>query len=79
VVDKSEVARELPLQMDLDDLFARKPDDPLTLLAKQDLDPLSVAELEERAAVLEGEVARTRQKMESAVNFKASADALFKK
>jgi uncharacterized small protein (DUF1192 family) len=65
--------------MDLDDLFARKPDDPLTLLAKQDLDPLSVAELEERVAVLELEAARTREKIKSAVNFKASADALFKK
>ena len=31
--------------MDLDELFPDKPDDPLTLLTKQDLDPLSVEEL----------------------------------
>jgi hypothetical protein len=31
--------------MDLDELFPDKPDDPLTLLTKQDLDPLSVDEL----------------------------------
>ncbi len=65
--------------MDLDELFPSKPDDPLTLLTKQDLDPLSVEELEARIAVLEGEIGRVRTKMESSVNFRASADALFKK
>jgi uncharacterized small protein (DUF1192 family) len=65
--------------MDLDELFPSKPDDPLTLLTKQDLDPLSVEELEARIAVLEGEIERVRAKMESSVNFRASADALFKK
>ena len=34
--------------MDLDDLFPDKPDDPLTRLKKQDLDPLSVEELQAR-------------------------------
>lgn len=65
--------------MDLDELFPDKPGDPLTLLVKQDLDPLSVEELEARIAVLEGEIARVRAKMEAAVNHRASADALFKK
>lgn len=65
--------------MDLDELFPDKPSDPLSLLVKQDLDPLSVEELEARIAVLEGEIARVRAKVEAAVNHRASADALFKK
>ena len=65
--------------MDLDELFPAKPADPLTLLIKQDLDPLSVEELHARIAVLEGEIVRTRAKAESSVNFRASAEAIFKK
>ena len=56
-----------------------RPDDLLKQLAKQDLDPLSVAELDERIALLEAEIARTRAKSERAVNHRASADALFKR
>ena len=65
--------------MDLDELFPGKPADPLAQLVKQDLDPLSVEELEERIATLEGEIARVRAKMDAAVNHRASAEALFKK
>lgn len=65
--------------MDLDELFPSKPDDPLTQLVKQDLDPLSVEELEERIRILEGEIERVRAKMTAAINHRASADALFKK
>ena len=65
--------------MDLDELFPSKPDDPLTLLTRQDLDPLSVEELHARIAALEEEIGRTRAKLESSVNFRASADAIFKK
>ena len=65
--------------MDLDELFPDRPADPLTLLVRQDLDPLSVEELEKRIAALEGEIARVRAKIESAVNHRASADALFRK
>ena len=65
--------------MDLDELFPDKPDDPLTLLTKQDLDPFSVVELENRIAILEAEIARVRTKLQSSVNFRASADELFKK
>ena len=65
--------------MDLDELFPNKPDDPLTLLTKQDLDPLSVEELRARIAILEGEIERVQAKLESSVNFRASADELFKK
>ena len=53
--------------------------EPLALLVKQDLDPLSVAELDARIAVLEGEIARVKQHMQRAVNHRASADALFKR
>lgn len=65
--------------MDLDELFPDKPSDPLTLLVRQDLDPLSVEELHERIAILEGEIARVRAKAEAAVNHRASADELFRK
>ena len=65
--------------MDLDELFPGKPEDPLTLLTRQDLDPLSVDELYARIVVLEAEIARCRGKIEFAVNHRASADALFKK
>lgn len=65
--------------MDLDELFPDKPDDPLKLLTRQDLDPLSVEELDARIAVLEAEIVRVRAKMDASVNFRASADELFKK
>ena len=65
--------------MDLDELFPDKPDDPLKLLTKQDLDPLSVEELEARIALLEAEIVRVRAKLDASVNFRASADELFKK
>ena len=65
--------------MDLDELFPDKPDDPLVLLGRQDLDPLSVEELEARIVLLEAEIARVRTKLESSVNFRASAEELFKK
>jgi uncharacterized small protein (DUF1192 family) len=65
--------------MDLDELFPDKPDDPLKLLTKQDLDPLSVDELQARIALLEGEIARVKAKLENAVNFRSTADELFKK
>ena len=53
-------------------------DDVLTDLIRQDLDPLSVSELEARIAALEGEIARVRGKIEAAVNHRASADTLFR-
>lgn len=67
------------LWMDLDELFPDKPDDPLVLLTRQDLDPLSVDELQARIAVLEAEIARVKAKLESSVHFRASADELFRK
>lgn len=65
--------------MDLDELFPDKPDDPLTLLTRQDLDPLSVEELRARIEILEGEIARVKAKLDASVSFRASADELFKK
>ena len=56
-----------------------RPGDPIALLVKQDLEPLSVAELQDRIATLEGEIARIRSHMQRAVNHRASADALFKR
>ncbi len=65
--------------MDLDELFAKRPDDPLVQLTRQDLDPLSVAELNERVEILESEIARVNLKIQGAVNFRATADGLFRK
>lgn len=65
--------------MDLDELFPDKPKDPVVLLGKQDLDPLSVEELEGRIVALEAEIARVKAKIDTAINHRASADALFKK
>jgi uncharacterized small protein (DUF1192 family) len=65
--------------MEVDDSLPRRGRDLVAELAKQDLDPFSVAELEERIASLEGEIARARRKIEHAVNHRASADALFRR
>ncbi len=66
--------------MDADDsLPTPRRDDPLAALARQDLDPLSVAELEGRIAALAEEIARTRAKVERAVNHRATADQLFRR
>jgi uncharacterized small protein (DUF1192 family) len=65
--------------MDLEELFPSKPDDPLTQLARQDLDPLSVEDLQARIEALEAEIARVRAKLDAAVQFRASADELFRK
>jgi uncharacterized small protein (DUF1192 family) len=58
--------------------FTPRNTDPLSMLVKQDLDPLSVDELHARIEILESEIVRTRQKIEGAVNHRASADALFR-
>lgn len=65
--------------MDLDELLPRRKDDPLAALARQDLAPLSVEELDDRITLLEAEIARTRNQRDGAVNHRASADALFRK
>jgi uncharacterized small protein (DUF1192 family) len=65
--------------MDTEEILPRRADDPLVALGRQDLDPFSVEELHARIEALEAEVARVRLKIESAVNHRASADALFKR
>jgi uncharacterized small protein (DUF1192 family) len=65
--------------MDPDDLISKRPQSLLAQLAREDLDPLSVDELDERVARLEAEIARTRAKRESASAFRAAADSLFRK
>ena len=62
-----------------DDNEPRRRDDGLTALTKQSLDPLSLAELDDRIAVLESEIERTRAHKAAATSHKAIADALFKK
>jgi len=65
--------------MDSDDIAPPpRAGDPVTLLAKQDLDPLSVAECDARIAALEVEITRTRARREKAVHHRASADAIFR-
>ena len=64
--------------MDGDDLPLRR-DDPLAKLVKQDLDPLSVAELQERIEMLKGEISRCEAKIMFASSHRTAADALFKK
>jgi uncharacterized small protein (DUF1192 family) len=65
--------------MDLDDLFPSKPDDPLTALSKQDLDPMSIDELEQRIAALKAEIARVEAHMQRAQTHRSIAEELFKK
>jgi len=65
--------------MDLDDLPQGRPSDTMTSLAKEDLDRLSVAELEERIVTLEAELARTRAKLDGATKFRSAADGLFRR
>jgi uncharacterized small protein (DUF1192 family) len=65
--------------MDADENLPRRKDDLVAQLGKQDLDPYSVEELEERIALLEAEIVRSRTRLERAVNHRASADALFKR
>ena len=65
--------------MDLEDMLSKRPDSPLALLLREDLDRLSVDELGERIAALEAEVARTKAKRDSASAFRSAADSLFRK
>jgi uncharacterized small protein (DUF1192 family) len=65
--------------MEPDDLFAKRPDDPVKQVIRQDIDHLSVDELESRIAALEGEITRCRSKIEKAVNHRATAESLFKR
>lgn len=65
--------------MDEDDFFTSRPQDPLTQVARQDLGPLSIAELEERIAILKDEIARVEAHMADASAHRSAADEMFKK
>ena len=65
--------------MDDDDFFTSRPTDPLTLLVKQDLGPLSQDELAQRIAILKGEIERVSQHISAAAAHRRAADALFKR
>lgn len=65
--------------MDAEELLPHRIDDPLATLARQDLDRLSVAELDVRITALEAEAARTRAKRDASASTRAAADALFRR
>ena len=65
--------------MDLDELFPDKPADPLAGLIKQDLDPLSIEELNERIATLKAEIARVELHIERVNRDRSAAEELFKR
>lgn len=65
--------------MEIDDNLPLRRDDPLNNLVKQDIDSLSVAELESRIAALKAEIVRCEGKIAFASKHRSVADALFKK
>ena len=65
--------------VDLDDLFPSKPDDPLTQLAKQDLDPISIDELNARIEALKAEIERVEAHIARASEHRSAAEQLFKR
>jgi len=65
--------------MDLDELFPSKPDDPLVALGKQDLDPISIDELNERIEALKAEIARVEAHIQRVQTHRSAAEELFKK
>ena len=65
--------------MDEEDFFSSKPQDPLTLLTRQDLGPLSQDELAARIEVLKGEIARVEAHMKAVSAHRSAAEELFKK
>jgi len=57
----------------------RRKSDLLADMAREDLDKLSIAELDDRIAALEAEITRARTKRDGAAKFRAAADSLFRK
>lgn len=65
--------------MDIDENLPPRRDEPLARVIKEDIDVLSVAELENRIAVLKAEITRCEGKIAFASKHRSVADALFKK
>ena len=72
-------ARSNLIGVDLDDLFPDRKRDHLAELARQDLDPLSVDELQERIEALKAEIARVEAHIERVSAHRSAAEDLFKK
>ena len=67
------------MAVDFEDILPSTSGDPIALLVRQDLDPLSVDELDARIATLKGEIDRCEAKKKFAINHRASAESLFKR
>ena len=65
--------------MDVEDLFPSKPGDPLTELGRQDLDPMSIEELQERIEALKAEIERVENHIARVQTHRSAAEELFKK
>jgi uncharacterized small protein (DUF1192 family) len=65
--------------VDLEDLFPSKPGDPLIELARQDLDPMSVEELQARIESLKSEIERVENHLQRAAVHRSAAEELFRK
>ena len=65
--------------MDIDELFPSKPEDPLVALGRQDLDPISLDELDARIAALKVEIARVDAHIARVRTQRSAAEDLFKK
>lgn len=63
----------------MDDDRPRPRGDAATLLAKEDLSPYSLAELDERVELLEAEIARVLNHRNKSAAHRSAADALFGK
>jgi uncharacterized small protein (DUF1192 family) len=72
-------ARVNDSSMDEDDFFSSRPQDPLTLLVKQDLGPLSQDELAVRIQMLKAEIARIEAHIDTVTAHRSAAEQLFKK
>ncbi len=65
--------------MEIDDNLPLRGADPLAILLRQDLDPLSINELEARISSLQAEIERCKAKKAAATDHRSVADELFKK
>ncbi|MEO0410416.1 MAG: DUF1192 domain-containing protein [Pseudomonadota bacterium] len=61
-----------------DEELPRKTGDALEAAVKEDLDPLSIEQLEERIKTLTAEIERTKADMARKTSHRSAAEALFK-
>ncbi len=65
--------------METDENLPLRGHNPLALLVREDLDPYSINELEQRIATLKAEIARCEAKKSAASSHMSAADQLFKR